>query len=185
MLLEKKDFLNMVDPHRQNEFKKMKAGEYEVRIDSNFKKGNLEIAHAKLEGKIKREIMFSSYICHPSMANNELSGPVLLNSILRFIRLNFKRTFYSYRFVLCPETIGSIAYLSRYLKELRKNVIAGYVLSCVGDGRQYSQVTSLTNNNLADISLRSALIGKKKRELITVTTPSGEKNFEITEIKYI
>ena len=56
-----------------NELKKMNEGIYEVNIVSRFNKGNLEVAHALLKGKSKKEIMFSSYICHPSMANNELS----------------------------------------------------------------------------------------------------------------
>jgi len=144
-----------------NELKKMNDGIYEVNIDSKFNKGNLEVAHALLRGKSKKEIMFSSYICHPSMANNELSGPVLLNYILRFLRLNFKNHYYSYRFVLGPETIGSIAYLSKYKDHLKKNLLAGYVLSCVGDDRRFSHTKSPSENNLADISLSASLIGKK------------------------
>lgn len=144
-----------------NELKKMNNGTYEVNIDTEFKKGHLEVAHALLNGKSKKEIMFTSYICHPSMANNELSGPVLLNYILKYLRFNFKNHYYTYRFVLGPETIGSIAYLSKYKNYLKKNLLAGYVLTCVGDEKKYSQTKSPNENNLADVSLRASLAGKK------------------------
>ena len=95
------------------------------------------------------------------MANNELSGPVVLNGIMNFIKKNYKKNHYSYRFVLLPETIGSIAYLSKFYKQLKKNVICGYNLSCVGDERAYSYLSSKEGNNLADLSLQSALINLK------------------------
>ena len=50
------------------------------------------------------------------MANNELSGPVVMNAIIKYIKKNYKNRHYSYRFVLLPETIGSISYLSKFLK---------------------------------------------------------------------
>ena len=56
------------------------------------------------------------------MANNELSGPVLLNAILLYLKNNFKNLKYTYRFVLLPETIGSIAYISKRLKLLKENI---------------------------------------------------------------
>ena len=54
------------------------------------------------------------------MANNELSGPVVLNALIKYLSLNYKKTKFSYRFVLLPETIGSIAYLSKYKNRLKK-----------------------------------------------------------------
>ena len=141
--------------------KKLPNGKYKVFIDSKFSKGYLELSHALIKGRSKKEIMFSSYICHPSMANNELSGPVVLNGIMNFIKKNYKKNYYSYRFVLLPETIGSIAYLSKFYKQLKKNVICGYNLSCVGDERAYSYLSSKEGNNLADLSLQSALINLK------------------------
>ena len=96
------------------------------------------------------------------MANNELSGPVLLNAILLYLKNNFKNLKYTYRFVLLPETIGSIAYISKRLKLLKENIISGYVLTCVGDERCYSMVKTPNENTLADFSLSSALIGIDK-----------------------
>ena len=96
------------------------------------------------------------------MANNELSGPVLLNALLLYLKNKYKKSKYTYRFVLLPETIGSIAYISKRLKILKQNTISGYVLTCVGDERCYSMVNTPNENTLADFSLNSALIGLDK-----------------------
>ena len=142
--------------------KKLPSGKYRVKINSSFKKGNLEIAEAILKGKSKKEIFFSSYVCHPSMVNNELSGPVLLNAILKYIKSNYKKTKFSYRFVLLPETIGPIAYISKKLNLLKKNIICGFNLTMVGDERAYSFVPSRKGNTLSDEALKASLIGLKK-----------------------
>ena len=145
----------------ENTKKKLPSGNYKVLINSTLSKGIMEIMHAKISGKSKKEIFFSSYVCHPSMANNELSGPVLLNAIMQYLKAKYPKSFYSYRFVLLPETIGSIAYLSKFKNILKKNVICGFNLTCVGDEREYSVINSPEGNTLADYSLESALIGKK------------------------
>ena len=145
----------------ENQKNKLPEGKYKAYIDSKFKKSHLDIAEAVVSGKNKKEIFFSSYICHPSMANNELSGPVLLNALLLYLKKNYKKTNYTYRFVLLPETIGSIAYISKKIRLLKKKVISGYVLTCVGDERSYSMVHSPTEKTIADFSLNSALRGLK------------------------
>ena len=145
----------------ENQKSKLPSGKYRVFIDSNFKKGNLELIEAFIKGKKKDEIFFSSYICHPSMANNELSGPVLLNAILLYLKNKYKKPKYSYRFVLLPETIGSIAYLSKKIKTLKKNMICGFNLTCVGDERKYSYTSSRLGNTLSDDALLASLIGCK------------------------
>ena len=89
------------------------------------------------------------------MANNELSGPVLLNAIMKYVKKK-KRNF-TYRFVLLPETIGSIAYLSKYKNIMKKNIICGYNLTCVGDDRAYSYVASRDGNTIADYFLNKNL----------------------------
>ena len=94
------------------------------------------------------------------MANNELSGSVLLNALVKYVK-QFKKTKYTYSFVLVPETIGSIAYISKNLNKLKKNINAGFNLSCVGDERNYSLISSRNSNSLADVALESSLISKK------------------------
>jgi len=102
-----------------------------------------------IPGNSKSEIFLSTYICHPSMANNELSGPVVQTQLgLWLARLKERR--YTYRLVFLPETIGSITYLSRNLKTLKKNVIAGFNITCVGDDRSYSYLPSRNGDTLSD-----------------------------------
>tara|TARA_A100001388_G_C28762040_1_gene498392 strand:+ start:297 stop:1601 length:1305 start_codon:yes stop_codon:yes gene_type:complete len=137
----------------------MPNGLYKVFINSSFKCGKLELSHALIRGKKKKEILFSTYLCHPSMANNELSGPVLINKILEYLKENYKTRNYSYRFIMQPETIGSIAYLSKYYKGLKNNIICGFNLSCVGDNRNYSYIHTPDEDTLADYAISSALIG--------------------------
>ena len=145
----------------QKQKKKLPEGKYKVVIDSELKKGSLEMIHAILTGKRKKEIFFSTHVCHPSMANNELSGPVLLNAVLKYVKENYPNNTFSYRFVMHPETVGSIAYISKYKNELKKNIICGINLSTVGDERAYTTVHSPQENTLADQALKAALIGKK------------------------
>ena len=145
----------------KNELDNLPKGKYKVFIDSSFKKGTLELSHAVLKGNSKKEILLSSYVCHPSMANNELSGPVIINALLDYVNNKYKKRKFTYRFILLPETIGSIAYLSRYSKRLRNNVICGFNLSCVGDEKAYSYINTPFKDTLADKAMKSALIGKK------------------------
>ena len=145
----------------ENTKKKLPSGNYKVFINSTLKKGTMEIIHARIPGKSKKEIFFSSYVCHPSMVNNELSGPVLLNAIMQYQKKRYPKPSYSYRFVLLPETIGSIAYLSKFKNTMKKNVVCGFNLSCVGDDRAYSLIHSPSEKTLADQALKAALIGKK------------------------
>jgi aminopeptidase-like protein len=133
-------------------------GNYHVDIDADFQPGLLEISHSVFKGISTHEILFSSYICHPMLANNELSGPALLVKLAEYVHAIQDRKF-TYRFILAPETIGALCYLSRYLEELKKNVIAGYILSCVGDNRAHSHICSPAGNNLSDNALRAALRG--------------------------
>tara|TARA_B100000941_G_scaffold285383_1_gene257354 strand:+ start:4733 stop:5980 length:1248 start_codon:yes stop_codon:yes gene_type:complete len=146
----------------EKEKKKLPSGNYRAFIDSSLKNGNLKLSHAILKGKSKKEIFFSSYVCHPSMVNNELSGPVLLNAIMKYIKKRHKKRNFSYRFVLLPETIGSIAYLSKYQKEMKKNIFCGYNLTCVGDNRSYSYVRSRNGNTISDFYMDKYLKKMKK-----------------------
>ena len=144
-----------------NQRKKLPKGNFRAFIDSSFKKGTMDMCHAILKGKSKKEIFFTSYICHPSMVNNELSGPVVLNKLIQYVKENYPKPKFSYRFVLGPETIGSIAYISRYKNILKKNVFAGFNLTCVGDNREYSYLASRNGNTIADYALKSSIAFKK------------------------
>lgn len=122
---------------------------YHVVIDSTLENGSLTYGELLIPGNSKDEIFLSTYVCHPSMANNELSGPAVAVELAKYILANKDRR-YSYRMIFIPETIGSITYLSKNLDYMQKHVIAGYNISCVGDDRTYSYVESPYADTLAD-----------------------------------
>ncbi len=131
-------------------------GKYHMYIDSELFDGSLTYGELIIPGQEEKEILVSTYVCHPSMANNELSGPVLAAALAKALQKQSHRR-YTYRFVWIPETIGSIMYLSKNLEEMKRNTIAGFVLSCVGDDRTYSYVPSRAGNTLADRAAQNVL----------------------------
>ena len=127
----------------------LELGDYKVVIDSELKNGSLTYGELIIPGESKEEIFISSYLCHPSMANNELSGPVVATFIAKWISQLENRK-YTYRIVIIPETIGSITYLSKNYIGMKKNIIAGFNLTCIGDDKAYSYLASRYGNTLAD-----------------------------------
>ena len=123
-------------------------GKYHVYINSKKFDGALNYGELIIKGSSKEEILLSTYVCHPSMANNELSGPVV--AIALALWLKKIETRYTYRIVFTPETIGSICYINRNIETLKKNVVAGYVLTCLGDNNEYSYMPSRTGATLSD-----------------------------------
>jgi aminopeptidase-like protein len=133
----------------KNELHKLKPGKYQVNIDSTFKKGHMHFAECYIKGESKKEVFFSTYICHPSMANNEISGPVITTMLAKWLASK-KKLKYSYRLIFIPETIGSIAYLYHNHKKIKKDVIAGFNVTCVGDERNWSLLPSKHNSSILD-----------------------------------
>lgn len=140
----------------ENQKQTLKSGTYHGVIDSTLEPGNLTYGEILIPGESDEEIFITTYVCHPSMANNECSGPVVSVSLANYI-LSLPKRRYTYRFVYAPETIGAITYLSLHMKHLQEKVKAGFVLSCVGDDRTYSIVHSRYGNTLADRILTAVL----------------------------
>jgi aminopeptidase-like protein len=128
---------------------KLKDGKYQVHIDAMHFDGVLNYGELLIKGKSNREVLISTYICHPSLANNELSGPVVCTYLAKWISETCILE-HTYRFIFVPETIGSIVYLSRNMNLLKERVVAGFNVSCVGDERDYSYLPSRNGDTLSD-----------------------------------
>ena len=152
-----------------NQYKTLKNQKYEIKIDSELKKGKLSIGECLIKGKSKKEILITSYLCHPSMANNELSGPLTLAFL--YNSLKKKKFKYSIRFLIAPETIGTIAYLSKFKDRVKKNVICGYVLSSCGLNKIPHYKKSKNGNRIGDIAMERVL--SKKNYKILDYNPIG------------
>lgn len=132
--------------------------EFEICIESTLEDGSLTYGELTIPSTENNnsEIFISTYTCHPSLANNELSGPCVSITLAKWLKTLPKRK-YNYRFIFIPETIGSITYLSKNYIELQKNVVAGFNLTCVGDDRTYSYMPTAYGNTLADKVLQNVL----------------------------
>lgn len=140
----------------QNQLDKLPEDTYHIVIDSELKEGSLTYGEIIIPGDTEEEVFLSTYICHPSMANNELSGPVVAIFLAKWLNLLVKRR-YTYRIIFIPETIGAITYLSKNLQYLKEHVIAGFNLSCVGDNKTFSYVESRYGKTLADKAAKNVL----------------------------
>ena len=125
-----------------------KKKKYKVVIKSKKFNGLINYGECIIKGKSTKEIVLSTNICHPSMGNNETSGAVITFALSKF--LNSKKNYYTYRILFLPETIGAIAYVNKNFKILKKNVIAGFQIICVGTNKHFSIVTSPYEDKLCD-----------------------------------
>jgi aminopeptidase-like protein len=141
-------------PHRLRE--KLPAGQYRVTIDAEHVDGAMSLGEVLLKGETTEEVLIASDICHPSLGNDELSGPLTLGFLYRRIAAWPKRKL-TYRFVLHPETIGSIAYLSQRGKHLAAHCVAGFVVSNTGVAAPFRYKRSRRGNTLADRAAESVL----------------------------
>jgi len=146
---------------KENEKRKLfKGKKFQVKILSNFnKKGKMHYGELFIKGKSKKEILLSTYICHPQLANNEISGPTIATFLAK--HFNNRNNNYSIRFLFLPETIGSIAYIHKNLKKLKKNTIAGYVLTCVGDEGNFSLIPSIDKDSISNTIAQKIFIKEK------------------------
>lgn len=151
---------------------------FKVVIKSELnKKGNLNYGELVIKGKSTQEILISTYICHPSMANNELSGPIVAMSLIDHFQK--KKNNKTLRFIFIPETIGSITYLSKNLNSLKENVIGGYNLTCIGDDKNHSCMFSKYGNSQSDKALIEAYkkLGIKYKKYSFLERGSDERQY--------
>lgn len=133
----------------ENQRQALGHGPFRVRINAGHVDGSLTYGEVLIPGDLEDEVFLSSYLCHPSMANNELSGPVVMAAVYQWLEARPKLK-YSYRMFLGPETIGAIAYLAKHQDVLKSRVRAGWVLTCLGGPGDYWFIPSRFGNSLAD-----------------------------------
>ena len=138
------------------ELESLPLGQYKVHIDTELKNGSVEIAEAVLKGESDREILFSSYLCHPSLANNELSGPLVLAFLYELVASMPNRKF-TYRFVIVPETIGAICFLKLRGEQLKSKLEAGYQITCIGDPGMFTYKLSRQKKSLSNRVAKTVL----------------------------
>lgn len=138
-------------PHRlREELRKNPDKLYHAVIKSTHNKnGSITYGELIINGYEDEEVLISTYICHPSMANDNLSGVAMAAEIAKYIYALLERK-YTYRIIFIPETIGALIYLKENITHLQKYVKAGFVLSCIGDEGDYSCVHSPYNNTYTD-----------------------------------
>ncbi len=121
----------------------LKDGEYGVRIDSTLQDGFLTYGECFLAGRTREEILISCHACHPSLANDNLSGVTVATFLAKHLAGRDLR--YSYRFLFIPGTIGAITWLARN-REAVERIRHGLVLTCIGDAGGFHYKKSRRGN---------------------------------------
>ena len=140
--------------HSQYNQLKKNSDKFKVVIDSSLKKGSLTYGECVIKGKSTKEILISCYICHPSMANDSLSGVLITSFLAKYLRtldLNW-----SYRIIFVPETIGAIAYCSLNQKLLKK-IDIGLVITTAGGKGEIGFKNSWNKNHYINKLARQVL----------------------------
>ena len=134
---------------------------FQVELHSELKSGWAEMLEYVLPGRLDQEILFSTYICHPGMGNNETSGPAVLVNLIRWLCTQPRK--YTYRFYFGPETLGPICLLSDpgIRQHLKERVIAGWVVTCVGDEWGWSYLETPSGTTLTDRVSQTILKNRK------------------------
>lgn len=132
----------------------LQKGEYEVYIDSTLTDGHLSYGELVLPGEITDEVLISCHCCHPSLANDNLSGMVVSTFLAQFLAAHKRH--YTYRFLFIPGTIGAITWLA--LNEAKAGRIQhGLVLACLGDEGNMTYKRSRRGNALIDRTVEHVL----------------------------
>lgn len=160
-----------------NQLDSLPEDEYQAVIDSILVPGSLTYADLVLPGETESEVLITTYVCHPSLANNELSGPMVALGLALWLRSLPTRR-YTYRFVFAPETIGAITYIAHNLDILKERVVAGINLTCIGDDGDYSYLASrLGNTPLDRIAKRQVRKRSKPIEYSYLDRGSDERHY--------
>jgi aminopeptidase-like protein len=153
-------------PHAQLEA--LPDGEYEAVIDSTLEPGHLSFGECVLAGELTDEVLLSAYVCHPSLANDNLSGVVLLTELAkRFVQRPRRLT---YRFLFSPATIGPLAWLAQNEGRLDR-IRHGLVACCLGDPGTLTYKRS--RRGIADVDRAAELVVHRRGGEVRDWSPLG------------
>lgn len=131
----------------ESQVAELDEGPYEVVIDSTLAPGSLTYGECFLRGERDEEVLVTTHVCHPSLANDNLSGIALVTELAA--ALADRERGLSYRFLFIPGTIGSIAWLARN-EDIASRIVGGLVVACVGDSGQLTYKRSRRGDALVD-----------------------------------
>jgi aminopeptidase-like protein len=146
------------------------AGDYEVVIDSTLGPGHLTFGELVLEGDTDDEVLISTYVCHPSLANDNLSGIAVATMLAK--ELSRRRLRHTYRFVFAPGTIGPLAWLHCNRDGLDR-VVHGLTLSCIGDSGDLTYKRSRRSDADVDRAVETVLRDSGKPHRVLEWEPWG------------
>ena len=148
----------------------LEPGRYEVRIDASLADGSMSYAEAVLPGTTEESVLVSAYSCHPSLANDNLSGMAVVTVLAKYLaRMPHRLT---YRFLLSPGTIGPITWLSRN-KDVFPSVRHALTCVCAGDEGDLTYKLSRDGNATIDRAVRCALRDRGSPHTIEEFVPWG------------
>lgn len=154
--------------HRQ--YQALQDDEYEVRIDSLLEDGHLTYGEYFLKGESSEEVLISCHICHPSLANDNLSGIAIAVFLAKHLSQQPRR--YSYRFLFIPGTIGSITWLCLNEAQVTK-IKHGLVLTCLGDSGSFTYKKSRQDSAEIDQVVAHVLQHSAKNHQVIDFFPYG------------
>jgi aminopeptidase-like protein len=148
----------------------LSEGEYEVGIDTTLEDGYLTYGECYLPGRSSEEVLVSVHACHPSLANDNLSGLTVATSLAQL--LVGKELRYSYRFLFIPGTIGAITWLARN-RETAGRIKHGLVLTCIGDAGGFHYKKSRRGNAQIDRAVAHVLRHSGESSEVLEFSPYG------------
>lgn len=153
-----------------NQLLALKDGQYEVCIDSTLRDGSLTLGECYLPGRTADEVLISCHVCHPSLANDNLSGLTVATHLAQFLAGRELR--YSYRFLFIPGTIGAITWLARN-QAAAKRIRHGLVLTCIGDNGSFHYKKSRRGNAEIDRAVMHVLSHQTDSPELLEFSPNG------------
>jgi aminopeptidase-like protein len=143
---------------QHNKLLQMCSGNFHVKIESDLWDDSLEIMEVVIPGRSKTEVFFSTYLCHPSMVVNELIAPSLAAELIKW--LEKRENIYTYRFVFLPETIGSVIYSKKFLRNSKRRILHAFNLTCLGGSDEWNVLPTKKGNTYTDFVTKTFMLDR-------------------------